>query len=84
MELSYMEQPHALQMKVRLESNINDWFGFMYSQQGNCMTSLFPKQNCNNLSPNFHIHVPVSDLYVSRIGLPILLQPNRQTDPGNI
>jgi hypothetical protein len=26
----------------------------------------------------------VSDLYIRGIGLPILLQPNRQTDPGNI
>jgi hypothetical protein len=25
----------------------------------------------------------VGDLYVPRIGLPILLQPNRQTDPWN-
>ncbi len=40
------------------------------------------KQNCGVLSPNFHIHVSVSDLYFPRIGLPILLQPNRQTDPG--
>ncbi len=34
------------------------------------------------LNPNF-IHVSVSDLYIPRIGLPIWLQPNRQTDPGN-
>ncbi len=26
----------------------------------------------------------MSDLYIPRIGLPILLQPKRQTDPGNI
>ncbi len=44
-----------------------------------------PKQNYNVLSPNFHIHVSVSDFYIPGIGLPILLQPNiRQTDPGNI
>ncbi len=46
--------------------------------------SLFPKQKYNILSPGFHIDVSVSDLYIPRIGLPILLQPNRQTDPGNI
>jgi hypothetical protein len=34
------------------------------------------------LSPNFHIHVSVSDLYIPRIGLPILLQENMWTDPG--
>jgi hypothetical protein len=26
------------------------------------------------LSPNFHIHVSVSDLYIPKLGLPILLQ----------
>jgi len=31
--------------------------------------SLFPKQNYNVLSPNFHIHVSVSDFYIPRIGL---------------
>jgi hypothetical protein len=35
------------------------------------------------LSPNFHIHVSVSDLYIPRIGPHIWLQQNRQTDPGN-
>jgi hypothetical protein len=37
-----------------------------------------------NLIPNFHIHATVSDLYIHMIGPPILLKPNRQTDPGNI
>ncbi len=36
------------------------------------------------LSPNFHMHVSMSDLYISRIGPHISLQQNRQTDPGNI
>ncbi len=31
-------------------------------------------------SPNFHIHVSVSDLYFPRIGLPILLQENMYVD----
>jgi hypothetical protein len=35
-------------------------------------------------SSNFHIHVSVSDLYIPTIGLPILLQENMWTDPGNI
>ena len=34
--------------------------------------------------PNSYIHVSVNDLYFPRIGLPIWLQQNRQTDPGNI
>ncbi len=36
------------------------------------------------LSPNFHIHVSVSDLYILRIGPHNFLQQNRQLDPGNI
>ncbi len=74
----------ALQMKGWRESNINVWFRFMYSQKWNCAVSLFSKQNYNVLSPNFHIHESVSDLYIPRIGPHILQQPNRQTDPGNI
>jgi hypothetical protein len=35
-------------------------------------------------SPNFHIHVSVSDFYILRIGPHISLQHNRQKDPGNI
>jgi hypothetical protein len=36
------------------------------------------------LSPNFHIHVSVSDLYVLKISPHISLQQNWQTDPINI
>ncbi len=36
------------------------------------------------LSPNSHIHMSVSDLYIPTIRLPILLQENMLTDPGNI
>ncbi len=35
------------------------------------------------LSPNFHIHVSVSDLCISRIGPHIFLQQNRPTNHGN-
>jgi hypothetical protein len=73
---------YTLQMKGWWESNINVWCRFMYSQKWNCATLLFPKPNYYVLNPNFHIHV-VIDLFIPTIGLPILLQPNRQTDPGN-
>ncbi len=33
---------------------------------------------------NSYIHVSVSNLYIHRVGLPIWLQQNRQTDSGNI
>ncbi len=70
-------------MKGQWESNINAWFPFMYSHKWNCAASLFPKQNYNVLSPNSYTHISVRDLYISRIGLSILLQPKMWTDPGN-
>jgi hypothetical protein len=36
------------------------------------------------LVPSSYIHISVSDLYIPTIGLPILLQENRWTDPGSI
>jgi hypothetical protein len=45
---------------------------------------IYPEKELRGLSPNFHIHVSVSDLYISTIGLPILLHENMWTDPGNI
>jgi hypothetical protein len=43
---------------------------------------IFPEKELRCLSPNFHIYVSVSDLYIPTIGLPILLQDNMGTDPG--
>jgi hypothetical protein len=35
---------------------------------------VFPEKELRGLSPNFHIHVSVSDLYILRIGPHIFLQ----------
>ncbi len=48
------------------------------------MKLLVLKYNYNVLSPSSYTHISVRDLYISRIGLPILLQGNMWTDPGNI
>ncbi len=45
---------------------------------------IFPEKELRGLSPNFTIHVSVSDLYIPPVGLPILQQENMWTDPGNI
>ncbi len=45
---------------------------------------VFPENELRGFSPNFHIHVFVSVLYIPRIGPHIFLQQNRQTDRGNI
>jgi hypothetical protein len=48
------------------------------------MKLLFPKQKYNVLPPSSYTRLSVIDLHISRIGLPILLQGNMWTDPGNI
>ncbi len=48
------------------------------------MKLLFPKQNYNLLSPSSYTHISLKDLYIYRISLPILLQGNMWTNPGNI
>jgi hypothetical protein len=45
---------------------------------------MFSFSGIADLSPNFHIHVSMNDLYIPRIGPHISLQQNRQTNPGNI
>jgi hypothetical protein len=45
---------------------------------------VLPEIKLRGLVPNFHFHISVSYLYIPRIGPPISLQPNRQTDRGNI
>jgi hypothetical protein len=35
---------------------------------------IFPEKEYRSLSPNFHIHVSVSELYIPTRGLPVLLE----------
>jgi hypothetical protein len=41
------------------------------------LKQIFPGKQLLGYSPNSYIHVSVSDLYISLIGLPILLLKNR-------
>jgi hypothetical protein len=52
--------------------------GMAYALQQKIYIFLF--WELRGLSPNFHIHVSVSDLYIPTFGPPIFLQQNRQTD----
>jgi hypothetical protein len=45
---------------------------------------VFPEMKLRGFIPNSYNHVSVSNLYIPRVGLPIWLQQNRQTDLGNI
>ncbi len=38
------------------------------------LKQIFPEKEYRGLSPNFHIHVSVSKLYISTMGLPVLLE----------
>jgi hypothetical protein len=43
---------------------------------------VFPEKELHGLSPNFHIHVSVSELYIPRIGPQFFLLQKRQNDSG--
>jgi hypothetical protein len=45
---------------------------------------ILPEKELRGYSPNYYIHVSVSDFYIPLIGLPILLQENRWTDREKI
>ncbi len=43
-------------------------------QNAENLKQIFPGKEYRGLSPNFHIHVPVRDLYIPTMGLPFLLE----------
>jgi hypothetical protein len=43
-------------------------------QNTEILKQIFPEKDHRGLSPNFHIHASVGDLYIPTIGLPILLE----------
>jgi hypothetical protein len=43
-------------------------------QNTKILKQIFPEKGYRDLSPNFHNHASVSDLFIPMIGLPILLE----------
>jgi hypothetical protein len=43
-------------------------------QNAEYLKQIFPEKEYRGLSPNFHIHVSVSELYISTMGLPFPLE----------
>jgi hypothetical protein len=43
-------------------------------QNAENLKQIFPEKEYRGLSPNFHIHVSVSELYIPTMGLPFLLE----------
>jgi hypothetical protein len=72
----------ALQVGRREESSPARYTGLHTLQRHNTknVKQIFPEKELQ--FP--HIHVPVSALYIPKIGFPILLQENMWTNLGNI
>jgi hypothetical protein len=49
-------------------------YSTLQRQNAENLKQIFPEKEYRGLSPNFHIHGSVSELYVSRMGLPFLLE----------
>jgi hypothetical protein len=43
-------------------------------QNAENLKKIFPEKEYGGLSPNFHIHVSVSESYIPTMGLPVLLE----------
>jgi hypothetical protein len=56
-------------------ANICDVHGpTLQKQNAENLNQIFPEKEYRGLSPNFHIHVSVSELYIPTLGLPVLLE----------
>ncbi len=69
--------PDPLHPGARRQVTCLPWWGkYRTLQRTNTenSTQIFPEKKLRGHSPNIHIHVPVSDLYISTIDLPVLLQ----------
>ncbi len=49
-------------------------FPALQRQNAENLKQIFPEKEYRGLSPNFHIHVSVSELYIPTMGLPVLLE----------
>jgi hypothetical protein len=59
--------------------------GTLQRKNAENLKQIFPEKEYRGLSPNFHIHVSVSELYVySHDGAAVSAGGNMWTDPGNI
>jgi hypothetical protein len=68
---------HTRGLKTSVESRQPLQRCFCYTlqrQNTEIWKQIFPEKEYWGLSPNFHIHASVSDLYIPTIGLPILLE----------
>jgi hypothetical protein len=55
-------------------SLISNFFHTLQRQNAKNLKQIFPEKEYRGLSPNYHIHVSVSELYIPTMGLPALLE----------
>ncbi len=53
---------------------VESWWFTLHRQNAENLKQIFPGKEYQALSPNFHIHVSVSELYIPMIGMPYLLE----------
>ena len=51
---------------------VDRWLGYTAKNHSENSKKIFPEKELRGHSPNFHIHVSVSDSYIPTIDLPIL------------
>jgi hypothetical protein len=78
-DLCHLSYPPWLSLQTTF--NVHRYTDTVYSAK-KISNYVFLEKELRCLSPNFHIHVSVNDLYIITIGLHIFLQLNRQTDHG--
>ncbi len=68
---------HQLQRSwVRSQHPSAQWNlrGALQRKNAENLKQIFPEKEYWGLTPNFHIHVSVSELYIPTMGLPVLLE----------
>ncbi len=55
---------------------LEKWYSVQYTEKTKAenLKQIFPEKEYQGLSPNFHIHVSVSELHIPTMGLPFLLE----------
>jgi hypothetical protein len=72
--------------KKNLDEHVDGQAAALQRTNADNSKQLFPEKELRGHSPNFHIHVSVSDLYIPTIDLPIYSATGNMwwTYPGNI
>ena len=74
--MSYVTVPLEKPRCCHGVGTINNPLLFMFHREDNTenSTQIFSEKELPGLSPNFHIYVSVSELYITTMGLPVLLE----------